>query len=195
MHRTSTIGLSILLLSLAVVSHAAESPSDPFLGDWQGGVGGPGDSCGGMPTTRSTCCPNSTKAQTAGRARGSGDRRHAAVRPGRLEWPGGRRANDGNAARRRASGGFRVEEGRPFVADRRSQTARGQARSSCSTAPTSTKGKPNPRRTPAPRSPGSCVRISMRERPPTRKTARALADHQAGLPRRFPHAFRIPPGR
>jgi len=36
MHRTSTIGLSILLLSLALVSHAAESPPDTFLGDWQG---------------------------------------------------------------------------------------------------------------------------------------------------------------
>lgn len=36
MSRTSIISLSILLLSVAVVSHAGQPASDPFLGDWQG---------------------------------------------------------------------------------------------------------------------------------------------------------------
>jgi len=36
MPRTSIIRLSILLLSVTAVSHAAEPAPDPFLGDWQG---------------------------------------------------------------------------------------------------------------------------------------------------------------
>jgi len=36
MHRSLTVSLPILLLSIAVVSRADQSVSDPFFGDWQG---------------------------------------------------------------------------------------------------------------------------------------------------------------